>query len=85
MPEPLKKLTHMSDAEVRAELDQLLDTPGLDNERRIMLYLARRYFRLGASSYRALQLNDGRDNVEECLQEAGDLMFYAAKNVLESE
>ena len=84
-PEPLKALSRMSDLEVRAELFELLGMEGMINERKVMLYMARRYFRLGAANYRALQLHDGRDNVEECLQEGSDLMFYAAKNVLESE
>ena len=82
---PLKKLSLMSDDEVRAELKQLLETDGLDNERRVMLYMARRYFVLGANCYRALKLHDGRDSVEECMQEAGDYLFYTAKKVLESE
>ena len=83
--ESLKAITHMSDEEVRQELNDLLSIKGLDNERRVMLYLARRYFVLGANCYQALKLHDGRDSVEECMQEGGDYLFYTAKKVLESE
>ena len=82
---PLKKLSQMSDAEVMNELNELFGIEGLDNERRVMLYMARRYFVLGASTYRALTLHDGRDSVEESMQEGSDYIFYTAKRVLESE
>ena len=81
----LKAITQMSDVEVRQELSQLLSIQDLDNERCVMLYLARRYFVLGANTYKALKFHDGRDSVEECMQEGGDYLFYTAKRVLESE
>ena len=68
----------MSNDEVERELVALMHEAQFD-ERRVMLYMLRRFVVLGQRCYGALDLNvDRRDGLRELNEELGDAVFYVA-------
>jgi len=79
-PDPIHSLT---DGQVLSELAELIATPEAVVERRILLYLVRRYFGLGLRCYGPVRLHDGRRNRTEAMAELADLLFYLGKQAIE--
>ena len=79
-----KPIAQLTDSQVLAELRELIAVPSATVERRILLYLVRRYFDLGLRCYGPVQLHDGRRNRIEAFQELADLLFYLGKDAIEA-
>lgn len=80
-PRPINEL---SDPEVLAELHERIEAAGAVHERRILLYLVRRYFGLGLRDYGPVQASDARDPLLDANEKLADLMFYIGWHAIRS-
>ena len=75
----------LSETYVLEELFTLIDEAESD-ERRVLLYLARRIVDLGQKTYGPIDIeSDQRDWLREVNQELGDAVFYVAMTALKRE
>jgi len=81
----LPRIGTMENGDVDRELRELLDEARLD-ERRIMLFIARRLIAVGQRSYGALDIRtDPRNMQRERNEELGDAIVYVAFEALRNE
>jgi len=80
--ESFAPISSLSDEEVARELLSLISPTELRVERRVLLYLARRFCVLGLRCYGPAALEDERDNVLEATAEAADLLFYLGREAV---
>ena len=82
---PLPRIATMEHNAVDAELRALLDEGGGD-ERRVMLFVARRLIALGQRAYGVLDIgSDPRNFMRERNEEIGDQLVYTALDALKQE
>lgn len=79
---PLPRIATMSHRAVDDEIERLLDEAGPD-ERRITLFMLRRFIALGQRCYGMLDLEtDKRNGLRELNEELADALFYVSFDAL---